>query len=923
MTLKTKSALVHHGAMHSATASALKQRPAWTRWCVTLAIAGVVAMVNMVTWRMVNPPLSVPQAPRLVGGMAYNAFQRWDSPIAQRLPDDEALMADMKMLAGLTRNIRTYSATEFPSLPALALAEGLNVTQGIWLDERMDNNALELAAGEAAARKHRNVHRVMVGNETQLHGKLEPHELYSALDHMREALDVPVSTAEPWHIWMRQPDLAKHVDFITVHLLPYWEGVPAEAAVDEALLRYKQVRERFPKMQIVIGEIGWPSRGNSIGVAHATPERQAAFVRDFLAKAAGLPLDYYLMEAIDQPWKQATEGTVGAHWGMMDAARQPKFHFEGPVRANPHWKTQASVATLLGAVLMLPFLWAFASMRLVGRVVFAFSLQVVASFAVMLGTLPLMNYLRLQDAAWMLVLVPALALMAAILLAQLFEFAELFWRGSLRRETPLRAMAVNAPTPFVSIHLACCNEPPSMVIATIDSLLALDWPAHEIIVVDNNTTDPACWEPVRDHINGLIDPTLLQPTVKFIRLPQWPGFKAGALNVALAQTDPRAEWIAVVDADYQANPQWLRAVMGHGEDPNVAVVQSPQAHRDWAAQPLRRMMNWEYDGFFRIGMHHRHERNAIVQHGTMTLVRASAMKQVGGWDEGCICEDTELGLRLLQLGMKVVYVDHVVGTGLVPSDFAAYQRQRRRWALGAVQILRKHVRQLFWPSKLPRAKLKPAQRYHFIAGWLPWVGDALHLLFTLSAMVWSVGVLAAPHVFGLPLALFVVPLAVFFTVRLVLVPLLYLRRVPCGARDVLGAATAGMALSHSAARGVLAGLWGKRAVFDITRKGPEGGVEKPNVKNALIDKPNPWASVREEGALVVGLMVCLAALVVDYLTTKQTSLTVSNNGALLSWMFVLGIQAVPYLAALACVWLSRSPASSAVVKVKASPVPVG
>jgi exo-beta-1,3-glucanase (GH17 family)/cellulose synthase/poly-beta-1,6-N-acetylglucosamine synthase-like glycosyltransferase len=915
--------------MHSAIANTLKQHPAWWRWCVILAITGVVSMANMVTWRILNPPLSVPQAPPLVAGLAYNAFQRWDSPIAQRLPDDEALAADMKMLAGLTRNIRTYSATEFPSLPALALEQGMNVMLGVWLDERVDNNALELAAGEAAARSHRNVHRVMVGNETQLHGKLEPHELYSALDHMRDVLDVPVSTAEPWHIWMRQPELAQHVDFITVHLLPYWEGVPAEAAVDEALLRYKQVRERFPKKQIVIGEIGWPSRGNSIGVAHATPERQAAFVRDFLAKAADLPLDYYLMEAIDQPWKQATEGTVGAHWGMMDAARQPKFHFDGPVRANPQWKTQASVATLFGAALMLPFLWAFAGMRLIGRLVFAVSLQVVASFAVMLGTLPLMNYLRVQDAAWMLVLVPALALMAAILLAQLFEFAELFWQGSLQRETPLRAMAINAPTPFVSIHLACCNEPPNMVIATIDSLMALDWPAHEVVVVDNNTADPECWEPVRDHVNRLMQQreqlqalgplAQLQPNVKFIHLPQWPGFKAGALNVALEQTDPRAEWVAVVDADYQANPQWLRTVMGHGEDPNVAVVQSPQAHRDWSAQPLRRMMNWEYDGFFRIGMHHRHERNAIVQHGTMTLVRATALKQVGGWDEGCICEDSELGLRLLQLGMKVVYVDHVVGTGLVPSDFSAYQRQRRRWALGAVQILRKHKRELFWPRAAPHAKLKPAQRYHFIAGWLPWVGDALHLLFTLSAMVWSVGVLAAPHIFGLPLALFVVPLAVFFTVRLVLVPLLYLRRVPCGARDVLGAATAGMALSHSAARGVMAGLWGKRAVFDVTRKSTEGAVEPPSVEKPPTDKPHRWASVREEGALVVGLMVCLAALATDYLMTQQTSLTVSNNGALLSWMFVLGIQAVPYVAALACVWLSRSPATDAVTTVQASP----
>ncbi len=99
---------------------------------------------------------------------------------------------------------------------------------------------------------------------------------------------MPVSTAEPWHIWLRQPELAAHVDFITLHLLPYWEGVPVEAALDEALQRYAQVRARFPGKPIVIGEIGWPSGGAAIGVAQATPAAQAIFVRTFLARVASL-----------------------------------------------------------------------------------------------------------------------------------------------------------------------------------------------------------------------------------------------------------------------------------------------------------------------------------------------------------------------------------------------------------------------------------------------------------------------------------------------------------------------------------------------------------------------------------------------------------------------------------------------------------
>src|SRR5690606_21272704 len=128
--------------------------------------------------------------------------------------------------------------------------------------------------------------------------------------------------------------------------------------------------------------------------------------------------------------------------------------------------------------------------------------------------------------------------------------------------------------------------------------------------------------------------------------------------------------------------------VGHFADPRVGVVQAPQAHREWGRQVFRRMMNWEYDGFFRIGMHHRNERDAIIQHGTMTLVRAQALKEHGRWSEWCICEDSELGLRLMKEGMKTVYIDRVMGRGLTPDDFAAFRKQRKRWAQGAMQIMK-------------------------------------------------------------------------------------------------------------------------------------------------------------------------------------------------------------------------------------------
>jgi exo-beta-1,3-glucanase (GH17 family)/cellulose synthase/poly-beta-1,6-N-acetylglucosamine synthase-like glycosyltransferase len=847
------------------------------RWAVAALITLLVVAVNVLIWRLFNPPLAVPDvAPRL-HGFAYNAFQRWDSPLEQRFPSPEAQREDLRRLAAYTDRIRTYSAAELPLLPEFAQAYGLRLALGVWLDRRDDNNQREIAAALAAAKQYPNVERLIAGNETQLHRKLDPATLHSILDGFRAALDIPVSTAEPWHVWLAQPELADHVDFITVHLLPFWEGVPVDMALDLALRRYDELQSRFPDKPIVIGEIGWPSGGDSFGAARASPELQARFVREFLARAQALGLDYYLMEAIDQPWKRAIEDSVGPHWGMLDAYRHPKFDFAGVVYDDPHWRTKALWSSLIGALFILPFLLRFAAMRLAGRIAFALMAQGVSALAVLLATLPLIHYLGVLDWAVLAVLVPALLLMAAILLAQGFEFAELFWPGSLGRVAQPLNLPTGQPQPRVSIHLACCNEPPGMVIATIDSVLALDWPDLELIVVDNNTRDAERWQPVADHVAKVRAQD--DGRVHFFHLPQWPGFKAGALNFALAQTSPSAEWVAVVDADYQVAPDWLKAVAGHFADPQVGIVQAPQAHRDWQGSLFQRMMNWEYEGFFRIGMHHRHERDAIVQHGTMTVIRAAALRAADGWNEQCIVEDTELGLRLFERGWRAVYVDRVFGSGLVPGDFEAWCRQRQRWAQGAMQILRRHAGQLLLGSKLTRG-----QRYHFLTGWLPWIGDALHLVFSLAAIGWTIAVLLAPQHFKLPHPLFALPLGAFFLSRLSFGPLLYWRRVPCGLTDRLGAALAGMALSHTVARGVLAGLFGARGIFHVTRRARR-------VKN------HGWlADVQEQAGMLLALVLGILAMA----WARQPI-----DPATLAWMAILGLQSLPYAAAVATARLAR------------------
>ncbi|MBA3479115.1 MAG: glycosyltransferase [Lautropia sp.] len=863
-----------------------------------IVLAASIAIGNFVGWDRAHPTVFAPDFYGQISGLAYNAFGRWDSPLEKKYPEYDSIENDMGVLARHTTRVRTYSSNELPVLPALAEQHQLYLTAGVWLDAREDNNEKEIRALEQAVRINSSIERVIVGNEQILHGAFTPAELILKIREVKRRARKPVSTAEPWHVWLRYPELAANVDFITVHLLPYWEGLPVKDALEYSFDRLRQVEEKFPNKKIVIGEVGWPSQGDRRMGSYASPANQAQFIREFLVRAQARNLDYFLMEAIDQPWKIDNEGRAGPYWGIMNAERTPKFSTQGPIETDAGWRTKAALSSTIGMIALFLFMLKFYRLRLPSRIAFGLALQAVVSLFIWLLAIPFDYYMQPMDWVFVAILGPSLIAMSAILLANGFEFAEMFWPGNLKRRFGRKPLAAGARQPKVSLHLACCNEPAEMVIATIRSLARLDYSNFEVLVIDNNTRDDRLWKPVQEFMATLDD------RFKFFHLPKWPGYKAGALNFALKQTDPHAEIVGVVDADYVVVSRWLKDLVGHFDDPKTAVVQCPQAHRTWGRQIFRRMMNYEYDGFFRIGMHHRNERNAIIQHGTMTLVRAQALKNHGNWSEWCICEDAELGLRLMDAGYSAVYVDEVMGRGLTPDTFYAFKKQRRRWAQGAIQILKAHTGTLFG-----RSNVDAGQRYHFVAGWFSWIGDALHLVFAFGAMAWTIGIVGAPHLFSLPIQLFMIPLMVFFVCKALMGPLLYLRRVRCSLPDVMGSALAGMALSHGIAQGVFAGLWHKTAVFEITEKGAGDSAPAAADASALqmeaarpaaaVRQAGPaWAGVREEALLLIGLLFCVAAMAWTRLPNHLESAM---------WMTILVLQAVPYAAALSCAGLSALP----------------
>jgi len=828
----------------------------------SIVVAAVFAALTFGLWAWLNRPSPEPPWPDHVQGMAFSPFGSGQDPVPQTLPTPEQIDADLRLLAGKVTAVRTYSSLKsLGQIADIAARHQLKVALGAWLDRQLATNEAEIAAAIDIANRHANVIRLVIGNEVILRNDLSVAELSRQLDRVRDGVEQPVSTAEPWHVWIKHPELVEHVDYLAVHMLPYWEGIPAEQAVDYLAMRVAELERAYPGKPIVIAEVGWPSDGRTREAAVASTSNEAMFLRRFLRRAREEGYIYYLMEAFDQPWKARYEGAVGAYWGVYDVDREPKFAFVEPIVRIQQWQTLASISVVLASILLALLYVHSRTLDARGRSLLAIVVYAVTAGAVWIIYDYSQQYLTLRSVLIGGPLMLGMFVVIAVLIAEAHEWAEAHW--AIPRRKPFVIAAAGASLPKVSIHVPAYNEPPEMLIETLDALARLDYPDYEVIVVDNNTRDEAVWRPVEQHC------ARLGARFRFFHVDPLPGFKSGALNFALARAAPDAQVVAVIE------PAWLRDLVPGLAEPNVAIVQAPQDYRDGGESAFKAMCYAEYRGFFVIGMVTRNERNAIIQHGTMTLVRRQALQQVGGWAEWCITEDAELGLRLFEHGYEAQYLPQSYGRGLMPETFMDYKKQRFRWAYGAVQILRAHARALFSHSD---ERLTRGQRYHFVAGWLPWLADGLNLLFTIAALAWSFAMIVAPHLIDPPLIMFsALPLSLF-TFKLVKLAHLYAARVGANIRQTLAAALAGLALSHTIGVAVVKALFTRNQPFFRTPKS-----KRPHALAEGI------AAARTESLMLIAMVVAAVGL---------TRLPEELKGPDVSvWVAVLLIQAVPYGAA--------------------------
>ncbi|MEA3180719.1 MAG: hypothetical protein QOI59_4242 [Gammaproteobacteria bacterium] len=836
-----------------------------------LLIAAAFAALTCAVWAFLNRPAAEPPWPAHIQGFSFQPFRMGEDPTHHIMPTDAEIDADLKLFAGRINTVRTYGVNgSLGDIPQLAERHGLNVAVGAWIDNNHDSNEAQLKTAIELARTHMNVMRVFVGNEVVLQGYVPLQELERYLDRARDAIGQPVGTAEPWHVWLEHPDLAQHCDFIGVHLLPYWEGVPVDIAVDYSINQFHRIQKAFPNKPVIIAEVGWPSRGRTHESAVASEANEALFLRRFLERAEHDHIIYYVMEAFDQPWKAIQEGDVGSYWGVYNVDRVPKFAFTAPIVRVPEWHMLAAISVAVALlVLFVFFVNSVTPLRNRGRSFLALVVYAAATITVWVFYDFTQQYMTVASVVSGILLLLGMLGVVLVLLAEAYEWAEAHWVTSrLRLGPPVRADG--QPQPKVSIHVPAYNEPPDMVIETLDALARLDYSNFEVLVIDNNTREESVWRPVEAHC------TRLGERFHFFHVAPLAGFKAGALNFALRQTAPDAQIVAVIDSDYVVEPNWLCELVPGFQDPRIAIVQAPQDYRDESQSAFKAMCYAEYRGFFHIGMITRNERNAIIQHGTMTLVRRNLLESTGAWAEWCITEDAELGLRIFEAGYEATYVPATYGRGLMPDTFIDFKKQRFRWAYGAMQILKSHARELF----TEKGSLSPGQRYHFIAGWLPWVADGFNLIFNIAALAWSAAIVFLPRQIDPPLMMYsVLPLSLF-TFKLAKLAHLYQVRVGANIRQTVAAAIAGLALTHTIGTAVLKGLFTRGEPFFRTPK----NARAQRVLQAV-------GAARDETLIMLGLW--LSAWGVSHSTTYQT-----RGPDRVAWIVVLLIQSVPYVSSL-------------------------
>jgi len=309
------------------------------------------------TWWWMATPITLSRAPidpnaKLLC-VSYAPFRGAQTPLVSTTRiAPEQIAQDLAQLAKISDCVRTYSIENgLDQVAGLAAKVGLKVMQGIWLGSDRFKNLAQISTVIGLTKQYPDViSSVVVGNEVLLRGEMTAADLAAIIRSVKSQVTVPITYADVWEYWLRNREIYDAVDFVTIHILPYWEDFPIRAryAASHVDAIRRQVAVAFPGKEILIGETGWPSEGRMRAGALPSRTNQARVVSEILSMAKRENFRVNLIEAYDQPWKRQLEGTVGGYWGLIDSVQRMLKYPPGKAISNfPLWQWQMGSGMVL------------------------------------------------------------------------------------------------------------------------------------------------------------------------------------------------------------------------------------------------------------------------------------------------------------------------------------------------------------------------------------------------------------------------------------------------------------------------------------------------------------------------------------------------------------------------------------------------
>ncbi len=319
------------------------------------------ALLSLAAWYWLGRPVAIsePAVSGPLNCLSYTPFRADESPFQLGVEKNftpARIEEDLRLLATHTACIRLYGAAGMEQIPPIAQKLGMQLLMGAWVSADTTATRREIEALVQLANTYpQTIRAVLVGNEALLRREIAPELLAELIREVKARVPQPVSYADVWEFQLRHPQVTEASDFVTIHILPYWEDDPVaiENGVDHVRSIRQQVVARLPGKPILIGETGWPSVGRMREGALPSRVNEARFLRGFVAAAQAEGWDYNLIEAFDQPWKRQLEGAVGGYWGIFDTGRHDKQLLGGEVSNHLRWRMFATLAIVLGSLLIL------------------------------------------------------------------------------------------------------------------------------------------------------------------------------------------------------------------------------------------------------------------------------------------------------------------------------------------------------------------------------------------------------------------------------------------------------------------------------------------------------------------------------------------------------------------------------------------